>query len=239
MILRRIAIELRDQNWVTVIIELLVVVVGIFLGLQADAWNEARNDRQKEQFHLGQLMTDAELNASELGDLAAHHARLAEGLTFAIGALKRGQLKPDETERFKSAVLTMFQYPPALINTGAYDALLQSGDFSTIRDPDLRLKLVSLNSFFEKVPERIDKLTDGLSASDILSDDLAYAIPHPSGRGIEWQVDFEGLRDHPGALGFLSTNRRNHSIVSDVYAYGQRESEELGKYIAEASGAQE
>ena len=54
MILSRIATELRNQNWITVVLELIVVVVGIFLGLQADAWQEARADRLREHFHLQQ-----------------------------------------------------------------------------------------------------------------------------------------------------------------------------------------
>jgi len=39
MILHRLAEGVRAQNWFTVIVEVLIVVVGIFLGLQVDDWN--------------------------------------------------------------------------------------------------------------------------------------------------------------------------------------------------------
>jgi len=36
MILRRLATALKEQNWFTAALEILIVVVGIFFGLQAD-----------------------------------------------------------------------------------------------------------------------------------------------------------------------------------------------------------
>ena len=44
MILRRLAEGVRQQDWFTVVVEVLIVVVGIFLGLQVDDWNEGRQD---------------------------------------------------------------------------------------------------------------------------------------------------------------------------------------------------
>lgn len=45
MILRRLAESLRNQNWMTFLVELVLVVVGIFIALQVDDWNQARKDR--------------------------------------------------------------------------------------------------------------------------------------------------------------------------------------------------
>ena len=45
MILRRIADAFRKQDWATVTIEFFVVVVGIFVGLQVDNWNQIRKDQ--------------------------------------------------------------------------------------------------------------------------------------------------------------------------------------------------
>ncbi len=45
MIIRRIAQGINQQNWFTVAVEVMVVVVGIFIGLQVDEWNEERKMR--------------------------------------------------------------------------------------------------------------------------------------------------------------------------------------------------
>ena len=42
MILRRLASNLRQQNWIAVAIEFLVVVSGVVLGIQIDTWSTER-----------------------------------------------------------------------------------------------------------------------------------------------------------------------------------------------------
>jgi hypothetical protein len=42
MILRKLSDAIRQQNWFTVILEISIVVVGIFIGLQVDEWNQNR-----------------------------------------------------------------------------------------------------------------------------------------------------------------------------------------------------
>ena len=40
MTLRRLADAFRDQSWFTVALEIMIVVIGIFIGLQVDGWGE-------------------------------------------------------------------------------------------------------------------------------------------------------------------------------------------------------
>lgn len=231
MILSRLSNELRNQNWSTLVLELVVVVIGIYLGLQADAWNDARGERKLERFHLEQLREDAGQNAKHLTQRAERHAELGGELTFAIAAIKKGSLKPDELERFKWAILTMLQYPPAEISSGAYDTLIASGDFSVLSDSALRSQIVRLYSYLDTFSQRIPALTGGQQRDLIYSDEIVYAIPHPSGKGILWMVDYEQVRDHAGSLAFLGNERRNHSIVRDIYAEGARRASELQESI--------
>ena len=53
MILSRIARHMKQQHWTGVLIELVIVVVGVFLGLQAQNWNQARADRNAVHRFLG------------------------------------------------------------------------------------------------------------------------------------------------------------------------------------------
>jgi hypothetical protein len=39
--LRRLADALRKQDWFTVAVETLIVVFGVFIGLQVGNWNDA------------------------------------------------------------------------------------------------------------------------------------------------------------------------------------------------------
>ena len=71
MILRRLVTALRNQSWLTLVLELVVVVVGIFLGLQVDSWNDARKDRVFEQQYLASLKADFQADIEELDEAIA------------------------------------------------------------------------------------------------------------------------------------------------------------------------
>lgn len=45
MILRRLTANLRAQNWTAIGIDFLIVVLGVFVGIQASNWNQARIER--------------------------------------------------------------------------------------------------------------------------------------------------------------------------------------------------
>ena len=42
MILRRVIEHMKHQHWMGVFIELVIVVLGVFIGMQVSNWNEAR-----------------------------------------------------------------------------------------------------------------------------------------------------------------------------------------------------
>ena len=58
MILRRISEAIRRQDWAVVVIELIVVVVGLFIGLQVDSWNEQRKESEAFTEVLERVYTD-------------------------------------------------------------------------------------------------------------------------------------------------------------------------------------
>lgn len=47
MILRRIIEHVKAQNWTAIVLDFLIVVSGVFIGLQVNNLNEARLDRQR------------------------------------------------------------------------------------------------------------------------------------------------------------------------------------------------
>lgn len=55
MIMRRLKAEFRDQNWTTVAVELVIVVLGVFIGTQVSNWNQERLQKQQTARMLDQL----------------------------------------------------------------------------------------------------------------------------------------------------------------------------------------
>ena len=104
MILRRLADAIREQNWFTVVLEVLIVVVGIFIGLQVDDWNDARKDRALERDFLQRLAADlkADIDVHNIGALLAQE-RQAYG-EFLMASVEDPSLVRADPSRFITAL---------------------------------------------------------------------------------------------------------------------------------------
>ena len=58
MLLHRITKHVTDQNWFAVFIDFIIVVVGVYIGLQVANWNEARVETVREQELLVAVLDD-------------------------------------------------------------------------------------------------------------------------------------------------------------------------------------
>ena len=58
MILRRVIEHVKAQNWTAVALDFVIVVMGVFIGIQVANWNEASRDREREAVVLSQLKAE-------------------------------------------------------------------------------------------------------------------------------------------------------------------------------------
>jgi hypothetical protein len=65
MLIRRLVNAIREQNWFSVVLEVAVVVVGIFIGLQVDDWNQRRIEQESDQRALALFVDELQLMAEE------------------------------------------------------------------------------------------------------------------------------------------------------------------------------
>lgn len=76
MILRRVIGHFRKQEWTAIALDFLIVVVGVFVGLQVQDWSEARKDRIEEHALLVRLHVDTRtLLALNIEDYKAQKVR--------------------------------------------------------------------------------------------------------------------------------------------------------------------
>ncbi len=137
MILRRLVTALRKQSWLTLVLELVVVMVGIFLGLQVDSWNDARKDRVLEQQYLASLKADFQADIEELdGAIALAESRAQLG-RLLISSIDKGRVEGDPNEFiwavYSSFLLNYPSYTRATIND-----LLSTGNLQLLQDANLK-----------------------------------------------------------------------------------------------------
>ena len=65
MILRSVMKHVRDQNWFAVFLDFLIVVVGVFIGIQVANWNEARLEERQETPLIQRLLVDFDRIAAD------------------------------------------------------------------------------------------------------------------------------------------------------------------------------
>ena len=80
MLLRRVTEHVRAQNWAAVVIDFIIVVVGVFIGIQVANWNETRADRRLE----------AEIRENIAFDLNRDQVALRQGVAFATASIEAG-----------------------------------------------------------------------------------------------------------------------------------------------------
>ena len=138
MILRRIAENIRSQNWFAVAIEFIIVVAGVFLGLQVQDWNEARKERVEAHGLLSRLHVETlELLEKQREELA--------GLKERAGALMG--VNPVLFSQEPSRVISdlecrhivashVFRRPPDELPV--LDEMLSTGRFDLLQDEDIK-----------------------------------------------------------------------------------------------------
>ena len=66
MILRRIREHVTHHNWFAVAVDFVIVVIGVFVGIQASNWNQARIQRQQAREYRAMLLNDLDENLANL-----------------------------------------------------------------------------------------------------------------------------------------------------------------------------
>jgi len=91
MILRRLAAAIRRQDWFTVLVETMIVVLGVFIGLQVNNWNEARLQRSAERAFLAQLRGEIAESARVLEAQSRYVEKVVASGRRALAYLKGGE----------------------------------------------------------------------------------------------------------------------------------------------------
>ena len=146
MILRRLSESIRRQDWFAVLIEFLVVVAGIFAGLQANDWAQERQDRKQEGAALERLFLEAEDAYQLLDGYVQHTLRLNQMRRNAIQFVDSDAPLPENDLPLKIGINTLAIFPPIFPVSVAYEELKSSGQMQLIRSAALRERLAMFHT---------------------------------------------------------------------------------------------
>ncbi len=153
MILRSVMKHLRDQNWFAVLLDFLIVVVGVFIGIQVANWNEARANRSIAMGHLSEIAEDIQTHLDFHPELyGAATARIAAVDYIYDRAFGRAlpdrlvlstiewDVPPSEAPSESDLARIMGSVNLIRITVGSrngYESLINSGNLGLIENQDL------------------------------------------------------------------------------------------------------
>lgn len=136
MISRRAIAYVRRHDWAAVAIELTVVIVGVFIGLQASNWNEDRETDRSAAVFSERLSNDLRAEAWAYEVLISYHGAVLAHARRAADALSGGP--PLSDEALLVAAYRATQYNSTTRRRATYDELTSTGGIGLIREPGLR-----------------------------------------------------------------------------------------------------
>lgn len=142
MQLLRLSKHLKEQNWFAVFLELFIVFIAVFIGLQADNWNQDRVARETATTYYLRLIED--MRAEESSRLAriTYYRQALEHGKRALLAMQ--QPNSDLGQQFLIDVYQSTQLWNYTPQRATYDELLSIGIANAIPDLEVRSLLANL-----------------------------------------------------------------------------------------------
>jgi hypothetical protein len=138
MILRRFSQALQAQNWAAIAIEFVLLVAGVFLGIQVANWNQERQLDAQRSAALARLHAESEAAIIYIEGRIGSMAGDAELRTEALRRLSDNDWQGADPARMAKA-LDSLKFAPAVSPPRAvYDELISTGLYSELGDPRMR-----------------------------------------------------------------------------------------------------
>ena len=139
MILRNLSRSLKEQNWTAIWIEFVLLVAGVFLGIQVANWNAALGDGKEATTYRQRLADDLRSELSGIETRMAYYQRVR---SHALNALAGAQQPAEQANaQFLIDAYQATQEWPFNPARSAYEEMISAGRMNLIPDLALRKRL--------------------------------------------------------------------------------------------------
>ncbi|MBP6596570.1 MAG: hypothetical protein KA196_03560 [Arenimonas sp.] len=143
MSLRKFVQGLRERDWLSVVLEVLIVVVGVIIALQVSNWNDDRKDAVRGNDYLLRMQNELRGDVRRLDDISGFWAAVnGQGLA-ALAHAEHGTLLDGSAWKTLLAYYQASQIWPYRKDNTTFQEIRASGEFGLIRDPALRARISS------------------------------------------------------------------------------------------------
>jgi hypothetical protein len=190
LIIKRLTTSIRQQDWFSVAVELLIVVVGIFLGIQAADWNDNRKARAEEHSLLVRLHEDVEESADAMKASIETLTDWRDRAESILKGLMTGVPDAEQTSGFPLVAATRIGLAEPQLAT--LNELISGGRLNEISDAEIRSAIARFDAVIKARVGHIQILVDyAAEITPSIHEHLRPSLP-PMRRG-SVSYDFDAL----------------------------------------------
>ena len=162
MLLRRISTHVTEQNWFAVGIDFVIVVVGVFIGIEVANWNDIQNNKSGLSASLARLDKEVSRNIDMIEEVLIRFAESREDLNQGREALNDCAFSPDAEEALERLLWKLTHDVQPNFATVALDQLASQNRYQDLLSPkfqqDFGFYATRLNEEHEQLTSHYDKM---------------------------------------------------------------------------------
>lgn len=169
VLLRRVTLHIKQQNWFAVLLDFLIVVMGVFIGVQVANWNETEKQRRLYSDAFDRVKLEISRNIEELRKAQKYYRSHLPAVQHALEILRSCGENGGTIEEVEATFPYVLNYTEVSISKRDLDLLLSNNTFLIFQDPAVRARLSELSNDVEFINREMRKKVELLQNTDFLT----------------------------------------------------------------------
>ena len=156
MLLRRITKHIKDQNWFAVGVDFVIVVVGVFIGIQVANWNDTRNNEAALKASLARLDKEVTQNLDLIHNVLGYYKKGQHNYTRGREALNTCDASNDGQAALEALLFDLVSDVQPNFTTVALDQLAGESRYQGLLTPQFE---ADFGAYAGRLREEHEQLT--------------------------------------------------------------------------------
>jgi hypothetical protein len=132
--------HLTSLKWKPALLELILIVLGIYIAFSLDNWNESNNQSKQELAVLVKLKNEISSDIEFLTRQDSGYSKIEEDAEMGIKIFYRAKTISDIDSARK---LTVVQLNELFVNTSTYNEMVNSGSMYNLKNKNLQAAIIN------------------------------------------------------------------------------------------------
>ncbi len=241
MLLRRVIEHVKAQNWTAVALDFVIVVVGVFIGIQVSNWNAARIAEVQAEDLLQRMIEEAEDARADMAAYRSDHDVILNAALKLAARLNEKDACLRMDDEMKELIIRVGDFPPPRFSLATAREAIESGSLSAFGAGEIRdgvRKISDEMNFMDRqwqryvrIKQDIEQIVYPAAGLSLTSDQALKVLPGNEFAGIEqFRLETpERVCGQPVMVAYAS----NAALTQHIYVkYLTQVSGKLDEYVA-------